>query len=82
MSLLLNLERPQDAMDYWEPGSPLQAQLTADEVRKERLYRVLLRSKKEGFGQKHGRSLAQGAVPQVRVRWAFCHVTLLYSLSK
>eukprot|EP00903_Cladosiphon_okamuranus_P008470 g8137.t1 len=32
MSLLLNLERPQDAMDYWEPGSPLQAQLTADEV--------------------------------------------------
>lgn len=35
MSLLLNLERPQDAMDYWEPGSPLQAQLTADEVRTE-----------------------------------------------
>lgn len=34
MSLLLNLERPQDAMDYWEPGSPLQAQLTADEVSK------------------------------------------------
>ncbi|CAB1096950.1 unnamed protein product [Ectocarpus sp. CCAP 1310/34] len=32
MSLLLNLERPQDAMDYWEPGSPLQAQLTANEV--------------------------------------------------
>lgn len=34
MSLLLNLERPQDATDYWEPGSPLQAQLTADEARK------------------------------------------------
>ncbi|CAM9416509.1 unnamed protein product [Sphacelaria rigidula] len=32
MSLLLNLERPQSAADYWEPGSPLQAQLTADEV--------------------------------------------------
>lgn len=32
VSLLLNLERPQDAADYWEPGSPLQAQLTADEV--------------------------------------------------
>ncbi|CAM9734501.1 unnamed protein product, partial [Ascophyllum nodosum] len=32
VSMLLNLERPQDAADYWEPGSPLQAQLTADEV--------------------------------------------------
>lgn len=35
MSMLLNLERPQDAIEYWEPGSPLQAQLTADEVRRE-----------------------------------------------
>lgn len=33
--MLLNVERPQDAAEYWEPGSPLQAQLTADEVRNE-----------------------------------------------
>lgn len=33
VSMLLNVERPQDAAEYWEPGSPLQAQLTADEVR-------------------------------------------------
>lgn len=38
MSLLLNLERPQDAVDYWEPGSPLQAQLTSDEARKNKYW--------------------------------------------
>lgn len=42
MSLLLNLERPQSAADYWEPGSPLQAQLTADEVRGSSVERYFL----------------------------------------